>query len=178
MISYQQANLSFCSKNERTFSYRYPEKRCESGFAILHEVARRRIETVGEDLTDVILPEAIDPLIAASGGVLRHFVKLIKQAMLQAEYRERKYIIPEDAQWAIQNERKRRSVVLTDPDKRYLLKFQDTRTWDDEDRFLSHVHAVNILAYAEAGRVWHEIHPILLPTLKEFKEEQEKKRDV
>jgi DNA polymerase III delta prime subunit len=157
--------------NVRLHPYGEPDSRYEPGFATLREVARQRIMFAGGDLADVIHQEALDLLIASSGGVLRGFIKLVKQAVLRAEWCDRKMVTLEDAEWSAQDDRKRRSAVLSPNEKKYLLHFQQTGAWEDTTRFLTQVHRGNILAYAEEGRVWHALHPNLLPLLDEFREE-------
>jgi|GEM_PF-3284953 len=156
--------------------YREPERRHEPGFAILHEVARRRVQAVGHKLEDVIEPEALEALIAASGGVLRGFIKLMRQAMTQAEWRETHQISANDAQWAIGHERRRMQGALSPTDMEYLWNFLKTKTWGDEKKFMTEVHQGNILTYAGKGRIWYTVHPILVPILQEWYEEEREER--
>jgi len=158
--------------NVRLHPYRHPETRYEPGFVTLSEVAKRRIRAADGNVEDVIEPEALDLLVAASGGVLRGFIKLMRAAMYQAEWREKTCIMVEDAQWSILDDRKRRSATLTPTDEEYLLNFIKTGAREDENKFLNQVHEGAILAYAETGRIWHEVHPNLLPLLRALEEEK------
>jgi hypothetical protein len=151
--------------NVRLHPHRHPETRYEPGFTTLREVAYQRIKIVGGD-SEIIEPEALDLLIAMSGGVLRGFIKLMRSAMLQAEYREKREITFEDAKWAVLKDRRMRSAVLAPVDKEYLRKFREGDTMEAKQKFLTQVHQGRILAYAEAGQVWYAVHPNLVPLLK------------
>ncbi|MBN1922912.1 MAG: ATP-binding protein [Anaerolineae bacterium] len=136
--------------------------RYEPGYAMLHEVVRRRVQAAGYTLETLVSPGALDLLIDVSGGVLRGLVKLFRSAVLWAELHQHDTVIFEDVQKAIEGECRIRRIALTAADWDYLRKFQRSGHRESEDEFLLHLHLGNILTYAEGGQIWYAVHPLLL----------------
>lgn len=74
-----------------------PTKQDEAGYAAMHEVVSRRLESVGYKPEAVITRDAVNLLISASGGLMRDLIRLMRDACVQAEIAGRRIIEPQTA---------------------------------------------------------------------------------
>lgn len=136
----------------------------EPGSSVLRRVIELRLEAIGLSLDDVLTAEALDALIAHSGGVMRVLIRLMRGACFRAEERDQRRITFEDVAFAIGREQRARDMALSDDAKAYLRRFKGR--WQDDEFFLTQIQEGNIVAYAEEGRFWYAVHPMVNSLLK------------
>ena len=135
------------------------------GYRTMREVITRRLRPVHKS-PDLISSEALDLLVAHSGGVVRWLVTLFRDACIAAQ-REKAQTITEQAAWSAIDRNAHGFQI--GQDREILEELRRVRTdkipsGSDLSRRL--LHDQFILAYANRN-VWFDVHPLLWSSLKE-----------
>jgi len=90
-----------------------PDQVEQRAYQVMREVVRRRVESLGLKLQEVIAPAPLNMLIKGSGGVMRDFIRLVQSAALRAEIAGKGHIGKADASKALVELRRQLTVQLT-----------------------------------------------------------------
>jgi len=123
-----------------------------SGYEVMREVALRRMEE------DLITEEAMDEAIKSSGGVLREFIRIIRDAANIANMEDRSRIEEGDVVRVVTDIRNDYIRILNRDDIKILKEVARTKEKTDEERFQDLLLSLAILEYAN-DEVWYDIHP-------------------
>lgn len=118
-----------------------------------HKVVGQRIEP------DLILPDAIRLAAIYSGGVLRDFLRLLREGVMLALYNDLQVLDGVAMRYAIEEERRRESIGLYTPDYEALVhihRHNALRTVEDK-RYLA---LARVLEFWN-GKVLFDAHPLL-----------------
>lgn len=103
-----------------------PDQIYEGGYEVLREVVRRRVESIGMKVEDVIEMDALDMIIKGSAGVMRDFIRLVQSATLQAEIAGKDRIGKPEAAKVLNEIRRQLQAQLTPEYKEVLRKVRQT----------------------------------------------------
>lgn len=141
-----------------------PSRPVPEGHAVMREVVRRRIESLGLGLDDVIEPAALDMLVGASGGVMRDVVTLMQEAATLAEIAHASAIGSGAAALAVNQRRQLYAVQLRPQYLRVLEQVRKTRARTDDPECDELLRANLVLSFVNDD-VWFDAHAILDPIL-------------
>jgi len=108
---------------------------------------------------------ALDLAIKCSGGLVRHFIRIIRRASNLAYTKGKVKIekeVIEDVVAEIRNEYKR---ILEKDHYKLLKEVHKTKEKVDGENFRELLHAIAILEYSNREN-WFDVHQIILPLLK------------
>lgn len=137
----------------------------QPGFDVMRKVIESRLDALGLSLEDVITQEALENLIWGSGGVMRSLIRLMRYASLEAELDGETRIERAYVDKALEEDRRARAAALREQDLDYLHHFEATGRRREEEIFITQLEDGNIVAYAERGYTWYDVHPNLMPLL-------------
>ncbi len=140
------------------------EERYEPGYETMRSVVRRRLEGLGLDPEDVISKEALDLLIAMSGGVMRDLILLMREASVNAKRGEKPSIQLGEARKAVYFRRRQFAMGLRKPEYDELENFLKTGRPTEAEVFDRLVGNLYILIYLDE-EPWYDIHPNVLPLI-------------
>jgi len=140
------------------------EERYEPGYEVMRSVVRRRLEGLGLDPEDVISREALDLLIAMSGGVMRDLILLMREASVNAKRGGKPSIQLEEARKAVYFRRRQFAMGLRKPEYDELENFLNTGRPTEAEVFDRLVGNLYILIYLDE-EPWYDIHPNVLPLI-------------
>ena len=136
----------------------------------LRNIVERRAE-VGED--NVIAPDALDLMIAKTGGSLRDLFEAIRMAGKRALKRETvtrtpQRIVREDAEAALKKMQSHLTRRIEGDEHKFLAKIcvEDKRKIEDTAKLLKALQARVALEYN--GERWHNVHPLVADYLAEL----------
>jgi hypothetical protein len=140
------------------------EERYGLGYETMRSVARQRLEGVGLDPEDVLSEEALDLLITMSGGVMREFVLLMREASVSAKRGGKPSIQLEEARKAVYFRRRQFAMGLRKPEYDELESFLEAGRPTETEVFNRLVENLYILVYAQEN-IWYDVHPNVLPLI-------------
>ena len=138
----------------------HPQAGDEAGYAAMRQVVNRRLGSVGYLPNNTIAREALDRLIAASGGVMRDLIRLVRDACVRAEIAGQTKIDSETAHTVVAALRREFEAQLT-PKYQHVLdevRKSKRRTEDPECDLL--LKGNFILSYSN-DNIWYDVHSIL-----------------
>jgi hypothetical protein len=138
-----------------------PPRRVEDGYAVMREVVRRRVESLGLSLEDVIEPPALDTLIDATGGVIRDLVRLMQDATTDAMIHGKTVIDRDTVAAVVLTLRRLYAVQLTPRYRAVLDRVRATHGRTDDDECDELLRANLVLSYPNEREVWFDVHAIL-----------------
>jgi len=143
------------------------------------EEERKTLTTILEKRMDLklISNEAINIAIENSGGNLYHFVYMIRSACINAIMRNRNKIEIEDINSTINNMRNDFDRILRKEHYLILDEIHRTKVAVDGKILLELFHNLSVLEYLNAKR-WCDVHPLIVPLLKERMEKQKNSKDT
>jgi Cdc6-like AAA superfamily ATPase len=162
---FDQPNTVIYPRRKRT-------EKSEDGYRILREVVQRRLAVLGVKTEDVINSDALDKLISASGGFLRHFIRLVKNAFVEAEITQSNRVGKVEVDVAISTELQSMLTALGPEDREFLRNFSKSGgIWKKENSHSLLIAIRNnwIAIYPGKDEPWRDVHPILWDTLREKK---------
>ena len=117
---------------------------------------------------DVIAPEALDLLVAMSGGVMRQLIVLMREAILEAETRSQRRIDLLSARKAVYSEQRKFSLPLGRTEFEELQGFLESLRRSGTEVGDNLILNLYILSYVNDS-VWYDLHPIVRMILQGFK---------
>lgn len=135
-------------------------KREAEGYETMREFILRRMEE------SLIEPEALEALVALSGGVFRELAFALRSAISDARRHEADKVTTANVQWArsqLQNPLLR---LVSDDDLELLqhIRAENPRRLPDPQKNARLLHILAVLQYAD-GPDWFDIHPALAEVL-------------
>ncbi len=137
-----------------------PHLKDEGGYTAMRQVVNRRLESLGHRPEAIIAPGALDILIAASGGLMRDLIRLMRDAGVQAEIAGQRRIEPETARSAVDALRSEYEAQLKPPHQRVLDEVRKTKRLTEDAECDVLLKGNFILSYLN-DRIWYDVHSIL-----------------
>ena len=124
-------------------------------------------EIVGKRVSlDLFTPEALDYIIDMSGGVIREFIRIIRDSAVRAIARK-KVLIDKDISVEVINGLKNTyQAQLSEEDYIVLLRVNRTKDITRDEKLIGLLHNLSVLEYRN-GRIWCDINPIVRSILEE-----------
>lgn len=149
--------------------YRRDEKETliESNYELFHTVVKYRIEPLGLSQHDLFADDALSLLIQMSGGVMREFIRLVQNALVQMRIAKSDQVILRHAEKAVYRARRSFKAGLNNTHYREMEDFLLTTAPSGNpacDELLKNLY---ILSYTNDD-MWHDIHPNVKPLLIEW----------
>jgi len=124
-------------------------------------------EIVGKRVSlDLFTPEALDYIINMSGGVIREFIRIIRDSAVRAIARKKvlidKYISVE----VINGLKNTYQAQLSEEDYIVLLRVNKTKDITRDEKLIGLLHNLSVLEYRN-GRIWCDINHIVRSILEE-----------
>ncbi len=138
-----------------------PEEALKRGREAMTEMVAARLRRAGLRLDDVFDQGSLDPLITASGGLVRDLVRLVRAAVLSALMSDSPRIDLSSSENVITELRKEFEITL---DTRTVEELRHVRENGEPASSEKHVRDLFLGGYVlpySNGRVWFEPHPIL-----------------
>ena len=130
-----------------------PENLEPKNFKQFRDLAYLRMDS---SLIDV---EALDEAIRVCGGVVRHFVWILRRAVELAEDSDEKKVLRSHVDWAVdQLSNDFRRILRTEESYELLTAVRKSRDLRGPDLLLDLLHDQAVLEY-ENGSVWCDVHP-------------------
>jgi len=137
-----------------------PNVEDEEGYAAMRQVVNRRLANLGHRPDAMISPDALDILIASSGGLMRDLIRLMRDAVVQAEIAGQRRIEPETARGAVAALRREYDAQLTPKYQRVLDEVRKTHHRDESPECDLLLAGNFILSYSNE-KLWYDAHSIL-----------------
>jgi hypothetical protein len=137
-----------------------PHLKDEGGYTAMRQVVNRRLGSLGHRPEAIIAPGALDILIAASGGLMRDLIRLMRDAGVQAEIAGQRRIEPETARSAVVALRSEYEAQLKPPHQRVLDEVRKTKRLTEDAECDVLLKGNFILSYLN-DRIWYDVHSIL-----------------
>jgi hypothetical protein len=137
--------------------------KAEEGISFLEKVLQKRLTG------DLIEPDALDKAVRMSGGNLRVFLSLIRDAGFEALTLEKEKIGINEVDGVIPEFRNRWIRMLRKNDYEFLDRIHREKGIKrnlEPEQFSSHIDSGSIIQYENDG-VWYDVHPIVEELLKE-----------
>lgn len=138
-----------------------PPRRVEAGYAMLRQVVDRRLASLGLGRGEVIDTLALDALIAASGGVLRDLIALVREATTEAEITGKDIIDFEAAARTILARRRLYAVQLSPKYRAVMDRVKERHIRTDDPECDELLRAGLVLNYVNDFEEWFDVHAIL-----------------
>lgn len=131
------------------------QERLERGLLLLREVITKRMNQ------NLLTKEALDKIVAFSGGISRLAITLTHTACLKALVGKSDKVEEQHVEAAISEERKVFQRMLTTTQKELLRKARDEQIIDPDVKsgYLELLHNLSLIEY-DNGKVWYAVHPI------------------
>jgi hypothetical protein len=140
------------------------KERYEPGYETMRSVVHRRLEGLGLRPKEVIAEEALNLLIAMSGGVMRELILLMREASVNAKREGKSSIQLDEVRKAAYFRRRQYAMGLRKPEYDELESFLESGRPSDTEVFNRLVENLYILIYTNDD-VWYDIHPNVLPLI-------------
>lgn len=138
-----------------------PPRLVESGYAMLREVVDRRLASLGLSRAEAIDTPALDALIAASAGVVRDLVAMVREATTEADIAGKVAIDVEAAARTILARRRLYAVQLSPKYRAVLDRVKANHARTDNPECDELLRAGLILNYINDLEEWFDVHAIL-----------------
>lgn len=139
-----------------------------SGYNTMRQMVDRRLRNIGiSDTADLIATKVLELLIANSGGVVRWLVKLFYDACIAAQEIDSDTITEQTALKAINHNSQGFQLAKDSNVLKELHQVRDHKIPSGSDLSRRLLHDQFILAYANGGDIWYDVHPLLWSALKE-----------
>jgi hypothetical protein len=135
---------------------------CQEGQAMLKQVLNQRL------MPTLLTPEAVDRLVALSGGLLKELITLAREAVLHARglYKDQGPVQLSDVEYAARQVRNTYRAGLTEEQYQELERLYKGGRFTNNEVARQLLHNLSLLEY-NSGDVWWAIHPIVRPLLEE-----------
>jgi hypothetical protein len=144
----------------------YEKNDCEQtdvqGYRYMREVVRKRLKGLGVGLDELFDSWSLDKLIFKSGGIMRWFITLVRDAGKYAERMKLEMIDDHAAERAISDFEVRNSSRLLDNERLLELSIVHRTHFPTGNEISNQLlHALLIVAYPDRGAgTWFDAHPI------------------
>ena len=115
---------------------------------------------------ELFTPEALEYIIDMSGGVIREFIRIIRDSAVRAISRRKTLIDKDIAVEVINGLKNSYQAQLSDEDYEVLLGIYETKDIKRDERLVGLLHNLSVLEYKN-GRSWCDINLIVRSILEE-----------
>ena len=140
--------------------------RGEEGYAHLREVVTKRMSSIGQAPDDAFEPGALDLLIFKSGGVMRDFIWLVRDAISAARIMELDKVNRASAERAIDERVTQMTLRLSQTAVNELRQVRHHKLHSGNEESRELLHGLYIVAYRNKN-TWFDAHPLLWDVLDE-----------
>jgi hypothetical protein len=151
---------SYLLPNIKLYARTADTQRYESGYTVLREVATKRLHALGLYSDDVFEPDVLDQLIFKSGGVMRQFIWLVRDAFSAAQIEQLDKVTGDAAQQAIDDHAAQLAFRLTTTRLEELRTVRQEKLPSGSPESSELLHGLFIVAYRNQ-RSWFDVHPLL-----------------
>ncbi|MGE5458483.1 MAG: P-loop NTPase fold protein [Methanococcaceae archaeon] len=130
------------------------------GRAFMKQIVKKRVSI------DLFTPEALDYIIDMSGGVIREFIRIIRDSAVRAIARRKALIDKDIAIEVINGLKNSYQAQLSDEDYDVLLEIYKTKDIKRDEKLVGLLHNLSVLEYKN-GRSWCDVNPIVRSILEE-----------
>lgn len=146
---------------------RHSRERYQPGYDMLIEVVNKRLQSVQLTVEDVFEPEALDLLIEKSGGLMREFIKLVQDTVVQASLSDQPRANREHAQEIVDDLRRKYMAALNKANLQELVSLYNTGILTGDD--ISNELLQNLYILTQSNRdLWYEVHPIIADIVEDY----------
>ena len=126
----------------------------------MKEIVKRRVSL------ELFEPDALEYIIDMSGGVLREYVRIIRDSALKAITREKKIITRDIAIEVVNGLKNLYQAQLSDSDYDVLINVCKTKDIKRNEQLVGLLHNLSVLEYKN-DRSWCDVNPIVRSILDE-----------
>jgi GTPase SAR1 family protein len=161
---FQQINLNFSNvyvhPNVKIHEKEGSEYHYEKGRDFMKEIVSKRVSQ------ELFEPDALEYILDMSGGVVREFIRIIRDSSIRALTRG-KITIDKDITIDVVNGLKNiYQAQLSDSDYEVLLEVYKTKDIKRDDKLVNLLHNLSVLEYRN-GRSWCDLNPVVRSILDE-----------
>jgi thiamine monophosphate kinase len=131
-----------------------------AGRAFMKQIVAKRVSL------DPFTPEALEYIIDMSGGVIREFIRIIRDSAIRAIARRKNLIDKDIAVEVINGLKNSYQAQLSDEDYEVLLNIYKTKDIKRDEKLVGLLHNLSVLEYKN-GRSWCDVNPIVRSILEE-----------
>ncbi|MDY9925053.1 P-loop NTPase fold protein [Methanosarcina sp.] len=131
-----------------------------TGRAFMKEIVTKRVSL------DLFTPEALEYIIDMSGGVIREYIRIIRDSAVRAITRKKTLIDKDIVVEVINGLKNSYQAQLSDEDYEVLLKIYETKDIKRDEKLVGLLHNLSVLEYKN-GRSWCDLNPIVRSILEE-----------
>lgn len=128
--------------------------------ALMKEIVAKRVNS------NLFEPEALEYIIDMSGGVLRDYIRIIRDSAVTALTRGKTVIDKAVAEEVVSDLKNTFQAQLSDEDYDVLLEVSRSKSIKRDQGLVGLLHNLSVLEYAN-GRNWCDLHPIVRTILEE-----------
>jgi len=141
----------------------------ESNYDLFREVVQRRIEPLGFSRNNLFAEDALNLLIQMSGGVMREFIRLVQNSLVEMHIAKAEQVIMAHAEEAVYRARRSFKAGLNvahfEEMENMLLTGTPSGTTACDD-LLKNLYILSYINHA----IWYDVHPNVLPLLIEWQQ--------
>jgi KAP family P-loop domain. len=131
-----------------------------AGRAFMKEIVEKRVSL------DLFTNEALEYIIEMSGGVIREFIRIVRDSAVRAIARKKSLIDKDIAIEVIDGLKNSYQAMLSDDDYKVLLDIYATNNLKKDEKLVGLLHNLSVLEYKN-GRSWCDVNPIVKSILEE-----------
>ena len=131
-----------------------------AGRTFMKQIVTKRVSL------DLFTPEALEYIIDMSGGVIREYIRIIRDSAVRAITRKKTLIDKDIAVEVINGLKNSYQAQLSDEDYEVLLKIYKTKDIKRDEKLVGLLHNLSVLEYKN-GRSWCDLNPIVRSILEE-----------
>jgi hypothetical protein len=131
-----------------------------AGRTFMKQIVTKRVSL------DLFTPDALEYIIDMSGGVIREFIRIIRDSAVCAIARRKALIDRDIAVEVINGLKNSYQAQLSDEDYEVLLNIYETKDIKRDERLVGLLHNLSVLEYRN-GRSWCDVNPIVRSILEE-----------
>ena len=131
-----------------------------AGRAFMKQIVTKRVSL------DLFTPEALEYIIDMSGGVIREYIRIIRDSAVRAITRRKTLIDKDIAVEVINGLKNSYQAQLSDEDYEVLLNIYKTKEIKRDEKLVGLLHNLSVLEYKN-GRSWCDVNPIVRSILEE-----------
>jgi GTPase SAR1 family protein len=136
------------------------EHHCEKGREFMKEIVSKRVSL------ELFEPDALEYILDMSGGVVREFIRIIRDSSIRALARGKITIDKDIAIDVVNGLKNLYQAQLSDSDYKVLLEVYKTKDIKRDDKLVNLLHNLSVLEYRN-GRSWCDLNPVVRSILDE-----------
>ena len=131
-----------------------------AGRTFMKQIVTKRVSL------DLFTPEALEYIIDMSGGVIREYIRIIRDSAVRAITRKKTLIDKDIVVEVINGLKNSYQAQLSDEDYEVLLKIYESKEIKRDEKLVGLLHNLSVLEYKN-GRSWCDLNPIVRSILED-----------